>query len=291
MKKSLAIQLPSTRSLVLNGVAGVVVLATLIGGLRSMLIVPETSPCSERSVQGVSMSLERNGRPIDIEELQGRLAGTDWNLLDNARIVGLRSGPAQQALEVRTSIKKRAGEDDGRLGVGFQWRPASITQPLQRACLAYQIFVPEDFSFGTGGFLPGLAGGRRDDASGKEADFSFRLFFDERGKLDVMPNFARQPADRPLGSPRWRQEIARGSWTAIEQEVFVGEPGTSTGVVRVWVNGSLAFERENLGIVADSQVGITSVLAEVLLRPRLDAGTKQAVWLSPFALKWGDFPK
>ena len=291
MKKSLAVALPSTRSLVLNGAAGVVILATLVGALRAVVFTPEISRCSERSSQSVSMSLERNGRPIDIEELQGRLGNTDWNLLDNTRVVGLRSGPAQQALEVRTAVKRRAGDDDGRLGVGFHWRPASVSQPLQRACLAYHLFVPEDFNFGSGGFLPGLAGGAIEDSAGK-LDLSFRLFFDERGRIDVMANFPGRPADRPLGQKRRPTEIARGSWTDIEQEVIVGEPGTANGTVRIWVDGALAFERENVPILSETRVGLTGVLAEVLIRPRIEDGGKQApVWLTPLVLKWGEFAR
>lgn len=45
--------------------------------------------------------------------------------------------------------------------------------------------------------------------------------------------------------------IHRGEWTEIENYVKVNTPGKSDGIIRGWVNGKLAFEKEDLRFRAE----------------------------------------
>ena len=40
--------------------------------------------------------------------------------------------------------------------------------------------------------------------------------------------------------------IPKSRWTAVEQQVRMNEPGQDNGIMRVWIDGQLAFERTNI---------------------------------------------
>lgn len=283
--KHWAIKLPSTRVMLLNGAAALVIGASLSAAVRWSLFAPEVAPCSQRHVQGVRMTLERNGKAMDISELQGQLGGTDWNLLDNARVVALKSGPAQQALEFKTVVRKPADGND-KPGIGFVWRAEALPRTAAAVCLAYDVFVPQDFDFAAGGRLPGLLGNRESDAPGDVA-FSTRLHFDERGKLDVVGDLAGRTPGRPLGTGGYTSQLTPGTWTAVEQEIVLNTPGVEDGAVRVWINGSLGLERTGIAIRKTGEEAIAGVLADVMSHARPKVEPKQAaVWLSPFTVRW-----
>lgn len=281
-----AIKLPSSRTMLLNGAAIIVAGASMAALLRSLVFVPGTPPCSERLVRhAMQMSLERGGRPMEIEDLQGQLGGSDWNLLGNSRVVGLKSGPAKTALEFKTTVQRESGGGD-RHGVGFVWRTDGLPREATSVCLTYHVFVPDDFDFGAGGRLPGLLG-NRDEASTKGAAFATRVVFDERGKLDVLADVGGKAAVRPIGTGGFTGYLTAGAWTSIEHEIVLNAPGATNGIVRVWANGYLALERTGLSLRNQADEGPSGVLAEVLVRARLRSEAKPAaIWMSPFVIRW-----
>ena len=55
---------------------------------------------------------------MQVSELQASLSNTDWGLLDRAKVVGLKSGPARQAIAFETGFERPAGADgETRQGV------------------------------------------------------------------------------------------------------------------------------------------------------------------------------
>lgn len=281
-------QPPSRNTILLNGAVAIVVLSSAAAALRSSVFTPDISPCTVRYLNAAGMSLEREGRPMQVSELQASLSNTDWGLLDRAKVVGLKSGPARQAIAFETGFERPAGADgETRQGVGFVWA-SQATPPTATACLAYSVFVPEDFDFGSGGRLPGLVGWHQDDPKSKETPFSTRFGFTPEGSIGVQPQLATNlnQDSRMIGGDRGGGRLVPGRWTALEQEVVLGTPGKADSIVRLWVDGALAFERTNIAIRADEQSLITGVLADVWVR-RGKSGTKPGViWVSPFELRW-----
>lgn len=281
-------QPPSRNALLLNGAVAIVALLSGAAALRSSVFTPEISPCTMRYLNAAGMGLEREGRPMQVSELQASLSNTDWGLLERAKVVGLKSGPARQAIAFETGFERPAGaEGETRQGVGFVWA-SQATPPSAAACLAYSVFVPEDFDFGSGGRLPGLVGWRQDDPKSKETPLSARIGFTPEGNIGVQPQLATKldQDSRAMGGERGGARLLPGRWTALEQEVILGTPGKNDGTVRLWVDGSLAFERTNIAIRADEQSLITGVLADVWVR-RGKGGTKPGtLWVSPFELRW-----
>jgi len=285
MKHS-GIQLPSMRTMLLNGAAILVVGASLSAALRTFLFSPGVAPCSERLTGGARMALGTGTHVLQPTDLQGQLGGTDWNLLGNVRVVRLANGPAPQALEVKTLARPPEDRPGGKPGVGFVWRPDALPASSRSVCLSYQIFLPEGFDFGAGGRLPGLVGGQRNDTVDKEPAFSTRFHFDERGKIDIVSSLPGRNNGRPLGGG-YSMALTPGGWTTLEQEVILNTPGAQDGALRIWVNGSLALEKTNLALRKNGDDVVTGVLAEVLLRPRLRSDPKQtAIWMTPFEVRW-----
>ena len=92
---------------------------------------------------------------------------------------------------------------------------------------------------------------------------------------------------RAIGSAGHAANLVRGKWTSIEQEVVMNNPGLTDGVVRVWANGKLAFERTDAVLRKTDEPLISSVLTEVLARPKTGTTTKPAaIWITPYELKW-----
>lgn len=287
--KQRAMKLPSTQTIVLNGAAILIFGASLIAAARSTLFKAPIAPCTERYLRSTTMALDRGGRAMHINDLQSHLSGTDWNLLDNARVVNLRSGPAKQALEVKTVVQRPAGSEDAKPGVGFVWTPSSLPRDTTAACLAYQVFLPEGFDLGAGGRLPGFLGRPESDGGQRPQGFSTRVHFDERGRIDIVGDLPERQQGNAIGSPVYPGRLEAGAWTAIEQELILNAPGARDGIIRLWVNGTLGFEAKAQLIRKDDQTSISGVLAEVTHRLPAKTEAKQAaIWLSPFDIRWGE---
>jgi hypothetical protein len=285
MLKNRGRQLPGRNAILLNGAVALVALAAAATALRSSLFVAQIEPCTMRYQTATAIDLERDGRAMQVSELQASLANTDWGLLDKARVVGLKSGPARHVIAFETGFERPPGTE-GRHGVGFIWAAHSV-QPAKAACLSYSVFVPEEFDFGAGGRLPGLLGARAaDDTAGKDAPFSARIGFTSEGYLGAHPQLSGRAESRIVGGERSAARLALGRWTALEQELILGTPGKSDSILRIWADGELTFERKNLELRADDQSLIAGVLAEVSVRRGKAVTRPGTLWVSPFELRW-----
>ncbi len=280
-------KLPSKNVILLNGAILLIVAASVITAFRSSLFKPDAAACSERYPRAVRLGLERGGQPLQSSDLQAIVGGTDWNLLENTRIVSLKAGPSAHAVEFKTVASKQSSrEDEGKAGVGFIWTPQAILNATG-ACLAYSVFVPDDFDFGAGGRLPGLIDARKVANPSKPEPVSTRIGWNDTGRLDLVVQSFEHAGGRPLGSDRHSASLVRGKWTAIEQEVVLNTPGAADGIVRVWTNGKLAFERKDVVMRKTGEPLLSGVMSEVSARPKQGMALKPgAIWVSPYELKW-----
>lgn len=137
----------------------------------------------------------------------------------------------------------------------------------EAASATYWLYVPNDFEFANshsgGGKLPGFQGtygncgagdlGPCDGSDGWSARMSF--IRPKAAYLDTEVGLAHYvyhgemdgEALYPYGTYlRWRQGISRGEWHRIDQFVQMNTPGEHDGVLRGWVDGELALDRDGL---------------------------------------------
>ncbi len=288
-------KLPSRNSILFNGAAIVIGGVSLVLALKSSLIKEDAEVCSARYLQGTRMSLERNGAPLSADDLQSRLAGTDWGLLDRASVVKVKSGPSDLAmqLDLTTARADDRNEDNGREGVGFSWLPRALT-PVNAACLSYSIYLPAGFQFVGGGRLPGLMGtsalvtGSGDGATEGSSPFSMRLQWKENGSGEVLAQLQQTGEGRSLGGRKSGFVYPRGKWAQLEQEVVLNAAGKSNGIVRVWVDGTLRYEKTDVVFNQAGKSKLTGVYAEVVPTGKdFPASAKeQKIQMSPLEVRW-----
>ena len=160
------------------------------------------------------------------------------------------------------------------------------------ACLTYNVWLPDDFNFGTGGSLPGLFGGETTDAptSNTPAGFSARNAWTEDGLAQVRTVTVTEPKGASYGVDPGRLQLERGRWIRLEQEVILNQPGEDDGVLRVWVDGKLRFENKAMAFRKNEQSLLRGVIADVhysnsALTAAIAPKTT-ALRLTPFELRW-----
>jgi hypothetical protein len=276
--------------------AGAVLLFLGGGGyvVRDMLFAETVPQCSERYADTMLFALQRpSGEPLTTEDLQSRLAGRDWGLLEHAQIVKVSQGPAPVALQIDLP-KGAAGKSDSAApssGMGFRWTP-DVLQPASAACLTYSIWLTQEFDFGPGGALPGLYGGAKDEPKGsdRKSGFSTRSRWNGDGTAEIRAVTADSPDGMPLLiDPNW-YKLERSAWVTFEEEVVLNTPGSHNGILRVWINGEMRFERKNLMFIPKEGGRFAGVIADVhYSRPDLTwapSPKAASVLLSPLELRW-----
>jgi len=253
---------------------GVIVLAGVLA-VRSSFVKDTMPLCEARYSRGVLFSFAKSsGAPLSTEEMQARLAGMDWGLTSNARIVPDDAMPKGQVLEVGLP-KASARDQDGqtRSGMGFVWQPRQLTT-ASSVCLSYSVWVPAEFKLGEGGFFPGLMSSHEaepaaadpgeGDSADKEATKPFRIRAQWRrdGTIGVFqaPNLSGSSV---VSGDRSVAALGLGRWTRIEQEAVLNTPGQANGKLRLWVDGKLVFDRSNVGYRKDEIQSFQSVSVDV----------------------------
>ena len=257
------------RSYLYGAAGGVAMAVAAILGLKAWIVPTVTAACSERYATGVRFSYARqNGTALTPADLQGRLAGHDWGLNENVRMVKLNEPAEPVVLEIALHKPLLVGDEvsASRSGMGFVWQPKALRN-AGAACLGYNVWVPQGFDYGTGGVLPGLFGdfgvAEKTEATQKIPPFSTRMRWRPEGTLQVVP--VTQDwlhGDEILLEPS-RLRLEQGSWMRIEQEIVLNEPGKADGVLRVWVDGDLKLERGEINYRADDFQRIIGVAADV----------------------------
>lgn len=176
-------------SMLLNA-AGVVIAATIAGYfIRTTLLPPQEVPCTTYDNVTQFVYERANGQLFQPSDLQARFGGKEWGILENTKIVRTKLETNTAIIEI--AIPKGSINPNHptapKGGVGFRWKPTAIRSATS-ACLAYSIWLPDDFEFKKGGKLPGLFGGTG-PAGGTKADgangFSTRYMWRDGGQGEV----------------------------------------------------------------------------------------------------------
>lgn len=287
---------PTKQNLMLfNGAAALLVGASLVYVVRSMVFSESIPPCSERYPRGVQMALESGGQPVATADLQARAAGSDWSLLERTQVVKVAAGPAKVAMQFDLAAPGAANST--REGAGFLWGPRAM-KATTAACLAYSVYLPEGFQFGGGGRLPGLTGvvepadgAEPAEASGPDqqqpataTSFSASPGWKKGGIGEVAtlgPNLTAL-----MRGGYSRIELPRGKWVRLEQEVKLNAPGAHDGILRLWLDGELVLDGELTN--TQKTAAITGVVSEVVLpgQPVDPKAKDQKVSISPYIVYW-----
>lgn len=133
-----------------------------------------------------------------------------------------------------------------RGGAGF--KSPVVQGGADRALLSYRVRFPLGYDFVRGGKLPGLYGGTGNSGgfipTGADG-FSFRLMWEKDGKGEV---YAYIPSSIKYGTGFFRGQFRfiPGKWHQITEELKLNTPGKSDGVLRFWLDGSLAGEQNDI---------------------------------------------
>lgn len=279
---------PTGLALLLNGGALLIALASGVAVLRSVFVPDTIAPCSTRYAHGTQLALERSsGELLTAADLQARFGGTDWGLLDNARVVELKGDVPRQAIEVRLAKAAGVASASPRSGMGFTWIPRGVGHP-SAACLAYSVRMVPGFDFAKGGRLPGLLAAAPATNTATPG-LSFHSGWHDDGGLEVRAQLPGWSDARSLADDRGDYILPRGQWVGLEQEVVLNTPGQKDGLLRVWADGVLRFEKTGLTLRDSTDVRISGVAAEVAsfgtdMTGAADRGKK--LWFSPLELRW-----
>lgn len=135
-------------------------------------------------------------------------------------------------------------------GLGFQDK-LPVGHGLA-GCLSYEVWFEPDFQFAKGGKLPGLWGGRNVSGCTHYTDrgFSTRFMWSREGLGFVYAYFADRQAKCGeavgLRSPLGDMLIEPGRWHRLSQEVRLNTPGRADGLLRVWFDGALVVDRDDV---------------------------------------------
>lgn len=280
-------RMPGAKVILFNAAAGLVTVAALIAVGRSALMSPTTTPCSERYTNAMRFSLTRGGAALTTVDLQATLGGKDLGVAENVTIRPVTNAAFPAAMTVSLRKGTTAPQDAAAGGMSFPWWPRSL-QDKPAACLAYDVLLPADFDFHRGGTLPGLTGA---SASEGGDGFGAPLAWRSDGRAGVTTKITQDAETHRFVAERESVVLPRGRWVRLEEEIALNTPKKADGVLRVWVDGSLAVERTNMTYRAGPDVVLSGVAAEVFYGAG-DANSAAAapkdsqISLSPFEIRW-----
>jgi hypothetical protein len=174
----------------------------------------------------------------------------NWGV-ENRQVIADPSGRFSQILRVRYpagSASPTVARDEGVPLGGTQFYAYLGIPPQQVLRLSYFVRFSENFDFVKGGKLPGLFGGAGNNGGNMPTGtdgFSTRFMWRQGGDGEVyayLPTSEDQGTS--IGRGSWR--FHPGVWHHLEQEVRLNQPGQVNGQIRVWLDGRLVFDRQDL---------------------------------------------
>ncbi|KAG8986657.1 hypothetical protein FRB94_003138 [Tulasnella sp. JGI-2019a] len=181
------------------------------------------------------------------------------NGMNNVQLVNVTSKPPVVTTQTVIQLFYPAGSiNPGNPGhpsggADFYASPLDISN-AQSVTMEYSVFFPANFSWVSGGKLPGLYGGHTGCSGGVSAEdcFSTRLMWRPKGagelylyapKAKQGPSVCQTPPKCDC-TPAYGLSIGRGSfyftpgaWTNVKQTVRLNTPGVADGAFRLDVNG------------------------------------------------------
>jgi polysaccharide lyase-like protein len=278
--------MPSTKTILFNAAASLVAIGAVVGVVRTWLAPSAIRSCSERYSTSMVFPLERDGVVLTATDIQARTGGHDAGLIENVDVIRLKRGPVPIALTVELPKGSAAPTSSvvPKGGLSLPWQPRSL-KDKSTVCLSYQILLPSDFDFNLGGVLPGILGG----VELSNDRFLVQLAWRQGGSI-AATNYVT------LDGKKWRQQteaegytIPRGRWVKIDQEVILNEPDQENGILRVWLDGSLAIDKADLAYRVKPDITLAGVAADIFYNGEDVSGRAPAdakVMLSPFEIRW-----
>lgn len=191
-------------------------------------------------------------------------------------------------------------------GVGMLFLPELELEDPKQACLAYKQLFDSDFDLGTvGGKLPGLFGFDVNSAIALDATvcagpyaydsntcFSARLGYRNLSSVgypettmfyEVIPWMDETECrdtwicDLPYGEGMTMRTAEpesfmaiKGLWSQIEQEIRLNDAGIANGYIRIWYQGELVVDEQNLSITTSDAVPISGIMFHSLFGQGFD---------------------
>lgn len=195
-----------------------------------------------------------------------------WNVLrrgawgwQNAQIIADESGQFNKVLHIRypKGSASPTVTREQRAPVGGAQFYADLDIGSQTALkLSYSVRFSEEFDFVKGGKLPGLFGGLGNNGGripdGRDG-FSTRYMWRRGGQGEVYAYLpSSQEHGTSIGRGQWR--FQPGRWYHLEQEVQLNHPGQKDGRVRVWVDGRLRLDKDQLEFRSTDALKIDGIL-------------------------------
>lgn len=282
-----------TGTMLFNAGAAIFIATTVGVTLRHQFIKDPVPLCSARYQNAMVYPWSRgNGQPFTSADLQAKLGGYDWGVIDNVSFV--EKAPVLSKVAMEIALPKDGPRVAGaapaarKSGVGFAWQPSRVKDATS-ACLGYNVFLPADIEIGSGITLPGLFGNEDTEPLGERVPaFTMRMRWRDDGRLDVVN--ATTEGSGVFNVDPQRTRIARGRWTRIEQEVVLNTPGRKDGLLRVWIDDELKLELTNAVFRQDAAHGFRGVDASVhYSRPNhawAPSPKDTRIRLSPLEIRW-----
>lgn len=278
------------------------VAAILITGLYFAFDLTRTEtvrPCMASYPPAVSLKLEKgNGALLTPEALQGRSRSQDWGLIEKVKVERMTDAPVESVLafkllkdDVSSSLNKMGG-------AGFPWRPSKLNGTTS-VCLAYNLWIPEDFEFSAGGILPGVASrlslladeSNPDDEGELVRRLRAHLTWSNKGKLEFL---AFDPGTNHSNDQlilRTKAQLTPGRWHHLEQELTLNSAEGRDGTVRIWLDGALMLDEKSVLLRKVRTALIDTALYHVSHgtptgNGRVQSTKNNAVRISPMELSW-----
>jgi hypothetical protein len=139
---------------------------------------------------------------------------------------------------------------------------STLPNSSDKYCLSYDLKFKENFQFVKGGKLPGLYAGSfysgnniPDGTNG----FSTRYMWRTNGSGEV---YAYLPTNTSFGASLGRGDwtFKTGTWQNITQEITMNTPGQRNGIIRVWLDNTLVYEKTDTVFRTTNNLKIEGVL-------------------------------
>lgn len=256
------------KHVVLFNAAGILAAAVVIGYNVSSYMQKDTQhACVSRYTKMTQLALaSSSGQALSPIELQARAGAGERGVLENAKVVTAPGAPTPLALEVKLAGLGREDDADKGTGIRMNWQPNSI-QGAESACLSYSVWLPENFDFGMLGTLPGLLGGTPPALGARTPEeaqqgFAARVVWGTDGESAVAGFFPAGP-EGIGGTVAGGFVLPRGRWVKLEQELVLNRPGEANGAFRLWVDGKLISQTQDIMWRRRPEVKITGISADV----------------------------
>jgi hypothetical protein len=262
--------------------------STLIGMGKSIFLPSTTPPCDDRYANSIAFRLERDGTVLTGADILSRVGNSSIGVIENVVVVRPKDKriPAAMRINLRSRPASPDGSVESKAGMAFPWQPRPV-QNEAAACLSYNVFLYDDLEFQGNGILPGLQGV---DQSGQTRDrFVAHLAWRQDGLLGVTLAVTANNEPQTVNLDSRGFIFPRGQWIKIDQEVILNSPGQDNGILRVWIDGELAIEREDIGYRAKLEVGMSGVAANVSYGAAdaiAWAPSDTKIWISPLQVSW-----